>query len=76
MATDAVGRKPVLLLAGTAKLIPYLLLLTAPSMGAIFALNAVQEVAYQMYRLSDQVSGDDDIFSRLYGGCMEAVWWC
>jgi hypothetical protein len=68
----------VLLLAGTAKLIPYLLLLTAPSMSAIFALNAVQEVAYQMYRLSDQVSGDDDIriFCRLYGGCMEAVWWC
>lgn len=52
--TDALGRKPVLLLAGTAKLIPYLLLLISPSMGAIFALNAVQEVAYQMYRLSDQ----------------------
>ena len=42
-----------LLIAGMAKFVPYVLLLVAPSMGAIFALNALQEVAYQLYRLSD-----------------------
>ena len=51
--SDKFGRKPLLLIAGMAKFVPYVLLLVAPSMGAIFALNALQEVAYQLYRLSD-----------------------
>eukprot|EP01043_Picozoa_sp_COSAG02_P062676 COSAG02_NODE_8704_length_2468_cov_2.810891_2_plen_495_part_00 len=52
--TDTYGRKPMLLASGMAKLVPYILLVVSPSMHAIFALNAMQEVAYQMYRLSDQ----------------------
>jgi DHA1 family multidrug resistance protein-like MFS transporter len=52
--TDTYGRKPMLLASGMAKLVPYVLLVVSPSMHAIFALNAMQEVAYQMYRLSDQ----------------------
>lgn len=52
--TESYGRKPILLASGMAKLIPYALLVVSPSMHVIFALNAMQEVAYQMYRLSDQ----------------------
>lgn len=51
---DTYGRKPLLLASGMAKLIPYVALVVSPSMNAIFALNAMQEVAYQLYRLSDQ----------------------
>lgn len=51
--SDHYGRKPVLLMAGLAKFVPYIMMATKPSMGAIILSTLLTDASFQTYRLAE-----------------------
>jgi len=51
--SDLYGRKPILLLGGAAKCVPYLLMALRPSMGGIIFSTLLTDVSFHTYRLAE-----------------------